>query len=250
MSGHSKWATIKRKKGKEDAKRGKLFGKLSRAIMVAARNGSNPDMNPALANAIEKAKSYSMPAENIERAIKKGAGELGAEKYEELTYEGFGPAGVAVMVDIMTDNRNRTAADIRHIFTKYGGNLGSSGSVAWMFDRKGTITISKSHPISEEELFSLAVEAGAEDMTSEDDQWQIITEPTELNYVKEIIEKHGIPIELAEISLIPKNPVRLSKEDAEKVLRFVDALEDNDDVQDVFSNFDIPPEVMEQIAGS
>ncbi|MCL6472629.1 MAG: YebC/PmpR family DNA-binding transcriptional regulator [Firmicutes bacterium] len=250
MSGHSKWATIKRKKGKEDAKRGKLFGKLSRAIMVAARNGSNPDMNPALANAIEKAKSYSMPAENIERAIKKGAGELGAEKYEELTYEGFGPAGVAVMVDIMTDNRNRTAADIRHIFTKYGGSLGSSGSVAWMFDRKGTITISKSHPIGEEELFSLAVEAGAEDMTSEDDQWQITTDPAELNFVKNVIEKHGIPIELAEISLIPKNPVRLSKEDAEKVLRFVDALEDNDDVQDVFSNFDIPPEVMEQIAGS
>ncbi|HEY3373762.1 MAG TPA: YebC/PmpR family DNA-binding transcriptional regulator [Candidatus Aquicultor sp.] len=248
MSGHSKWATIKHKKGKEDAKRGKLFGKLSRAIMVAARNGSNPDMNAALANAIEKAKSYSMPTDNIERAIKKGAGELGAAVYEELTYEGFGPVGVAILVDVMTDNRNRTAADVRHIFTKYGGNMGSSGSVAWMFDRKGIIAIDKSHPIEEDALFSLAIEAGAEDMTSEDDQWQITTDPTELNYVRNVIEKHGIGIALAEIALIPKNPVELTKEEAEKVLRFIDALEDNDDVQDVYSNFDIPAEILEALS--
>lgn len=250
MSGHSKWATIKHKKGKEDAKRGKLFGKLSRAIMVAARNGSNPDMNAALANAIAKAKSYSMPADNIERAIKKGAGELGGAAYEELTYEGFGPAGVAIMVDIMTDNRNRTASDVRHIFAKYGGNMGAAGSVAWMFDRKGIIAINKSHPIGEDELFALAVEAGAEDMTSEDDQWQITTEPTELNHVKTVIEKHGIPVALSEIALIPKNPVELNKDEAAKVLRLVDALEDNDDVQDVYSNFDIPATVMEELAGS
>lgn len=247
MSGHSKWATIKHKKGKEDAKRGKLFGKLSRLIMVAARNGSNPDMNAALANAIEKARSYSMPADNIERAIKKGAGELGADNYEELTYEGFGPAGVAIMVDVMTDNRNRTASDVRHIFTKYGGNLGATGSVAWMFDRKGIIAVDKSHPIGEDELFSLAVEAGAEDMTSEDDQWQITTEPTELNFIRNIIEKHGIPIALAEIALIPKNPVKLDKNEAERVLKFIDALEDNDDVQDVFSNFDIEAEILEEL---
>ncbi|NCO66284.1 MAG: YebC/PmpR family DNA-binding transcriptional regulator [Candidatus Aquicultor secundus] len=250
MSGHSKWATIKHKKGKEDAKRGKLFAKLSRAIMVAARNGSNPDMNAALANAIEKARSYSMPADNIDRAIKKGAGELGAVTYEELTYEGFGPAGVAIMVDVMTDNRNRTAADVRHIFTKYGGNLGASGSVGWMFDRKGIVAVDKSHPIGEDELFTLAVEAGAEDMTGEDDQWQITTDPTELNFVRNIIEKHGIPIALAEIAMVPKNPVKLDKEEAMKVLRFVDVLEDNDDVQDVYSNFDIPAEVLEELAGS
>lgn len=247
MSGHSKWATIKRKKGKEDAKRSKLFGKLSRIIMVAARNGSNPDMNAALASAIDKAKSYSMPADNIERAIKKGAGELGAADYEELTYEGFGPAGVAIMVDVMTDNRNRTAADIRHIFTKYGGNLGAAGSVSWMFDRKGIITIDKSHPIGEDELFALAIEAGAEDMISEDDQWQITTEPTELNFVKNIIEKHGIPISLAEIALIPKNPVKLDKEEAGRVLKLVDALEENDDVQDVYSNFDIAADILEEL---
>jgi len=247
MSGHSKWATIKHKKAKEDAKRGNLFGKLSRAIMVAARNGSNPDMNMALANAIEKAKSFSMPADNIERAIKKGAGELEGANYEEFTYEGFGPAGVAIMVDIMTDNRNRTAADVRHIFTKYGGNLGSAGSVAWMFDRKGIIAIDKSHPIGEEELFTFAVEAGAEDMTSEDDQWQITTEPTELNYVKEIIEKHGIPVAHAEIAMIPKTPVKLGRDDAAKVLRLIDALEENDDVQDVYSNFDIPAEILEEL---
>lgn len=250
MSGHSKWATIKHKKAKEDAKRGNLFGKLSRAIMVAARNGSNPDMNMALANAIEKAKSFSMPADNIERAIKKGAGELEGANYEEFTYEGFGPAGVAIMVDIMTDNRNRTAADVRHIFTKYGGNLGSAGSVAWMFDRKGIIAIDKSHPIGEEELFTFAVEAGAEDMTSEDDQWQITTEPTELNYVKEIIEKHGIPVAHAEIAMIPKTPVKLDRDDAAKVLRLIDALEENDDVQDVYSNFDIPAEVLEELTST
>jgi len=247
MSGHSKWATIKHKKSKEDAKRGKLFGKLSRAIMVAARNGSNPDMNAALANAIEKARSYSMPADNIERAIKKGAGELGGDSYEELTYEGFGPGGVAVMVDIMTDNRNRTAAEIRHIFTKYNGNLGAAGSVAWMFDRKGIIAVNKSHPISEEELLALAVEAGAEDMTSEDDLWQITSEPSELNFVKNVLEKHGIPIEHAEIALIPKTPVKLNKDEAVRVLKLVDALEDNDDVQDVYANFDIAPEVLEEL---
>jgi YebC/PmpR family DNA-binding regulatory protein len=248
MSGHSKWATIKHKKGKEDAKRGKLFGKLSRAIMVAARNGGSPDMNAALANAIEKAKSYSMPMDNIERAVKKGAGELAADAYEELTYEGFGPVGVAVMVEVMTDNRNRTAADIRHIFTKYGGNLGSSGSVAWMFDRKGIIVIPKSHPIDEDELFTVAIDAGAEDMSDEDDQWQITTDPTELHHIKNIIEKHGIAVEHSEISLIPKNVVELNKEEAGKVLRFIDVLEDNDDVQDVYANFDIPSEIMEELS--
>lgn len=248
MSGHSKWATIKHKKGREDAKRGKLFGKLSRAIMVAARNGSNPDMNATLANAIEKARSYSMPADNIDRAVKKGAGELEAVNYEELTYEGFGPAGVAIMVDVMTDNRNRTASDVRHVFTKYGGNMGASGSVGWMFDRKGVIAVDKSHPIGEDELFTFAVEAGAEDMTDEGDQWQITTEPTELNAVKKAIEQHGIPIALSEISMIPKTPVELTKDEAVKVLRFMDALDDNDDVQDAYGNFDIPAEVLEELA--
>ncbi|OFW32254.1 MAG: transcriptional regulator [Candidatus Aquicultor primus] len=248
MSGHSKWATIKHKKGREDAKRGKLFGKLSRAIMVAARNGSNPDMNATLANAIEKARSYSMPADNIDRAVKKGAGELEAVNYEELTYEGFGPAGVAIMVDVMTDNRNRTASDVRHVFTKYGGNMGASGSVGWMFDRKGVIAVDKSHPIGEDELFTFAVEAGAEDMTDEGDQWQITTDPTELNAVKKAFEQHGIPIALSEISMIPKTPVELTKDEAVKVLRFMDALDDNDDVQDAYGNFDIPAEVLEELA--
>ena len=248
MSGHSKWATIKHKKGREDAKRGKLFGKLSRAIMVAARNGSNPDMNATLANAIEKARSYSMPADNIDRAVKKGAGELEAVNYEELTYEGFGPAGVAIMVDVMTDNRNRTASDVRHVFTKYGGNMGASGSVGWMFDRKGVIAVDKSHPIGEDELFTFAVEAGAEDMTDEGDQWQITTDPTELNAVKKAFEQHEIPIALSEISMIPKTPVELTKDEAVKVLRFMDALDDNDDVQDAYGNFDIPAEVLEELA--
>lgn len=248
MSGHSKWATIKHKKGREDAKRGKLFGKLSRAIMVAARNGSNPDMNATLANAIEKAKSYSMPADNIDRAVKKGAGELEAVNYEELTYEGFGPAGVAIMVDVMTDNRNRTASDVRHVFTKYGGNMGASGSVGWMFDRKGVIAVDKSHPIGEEELFTFAVEAGAEDMTDDGDQWQITTEPTELNAVKKAIEQHAVPIAHSEIAMIPKTPVELTKDEAVKVLGFMDALDDNDDVQDAYGNFDIPAEVLEELA--
>jgi YebC/PmpR family DNA-binding regulatory protein len=248
VSGHSKWSSIKHKKGKEDAKRGKVFSKLARYITVAAREGGgDPQMNATLANAIEKAKDYNMPADNIERAIKRGTGEIEGVNYETIEYEGYGPDGVAVLVEVMTDNRNRAAAEMRRIFTKSNGKLGTSGSVAWMFDRKGIILVPSSAG-DEEEILGAALEAGAEDMSFEGDNYEIKTEPTELAQVRKEIEAQGITISSAELTRLPKNTQALAKDEAKRVLRFVEALEDCDDVQEVYSNFDIPDEIMEEVA--
>jgi YebC/PmpR family DNA-binding regulatory protein len=249
MSGHSKWSTIKHKKSAEDAKRGQMFSKLSRAIIVAAREGGgNPDMNVALANAIEKAKSYSMPKENIERAIKRGTGETGGESFERITYEGYGANGVAVMVEVMTDNRNRAAADVRRIFNRAGGSLGTNGSVSWMFERRGVIIVNRDSGADEDELLEIALEAGAEDMRSEDDHFEILTDVESFRGVVEGLEAKGIPFASAEVTMLPKNTVSLDKEAAKKVLKLIDALEENDDVQEVYSNFDIPDEILEELS--
>lgn len=249
MAGHSKWAQIKHKKAATDVKRGKIYSKLVRAITVAAREGGgNPDANPALANAIEKAKGFNMPSDTIERAIKKGTGELGGEAYEAVTYEGYGPAGVAFMVDCMTDNRNRTAADVRHVFTKRGGSVGTPGSVAWIFERKGHVIVDKSSAPSEDDLLAVAIEAGAEDMRDAGDQWEILVEPTDLMAVADAVKKAGIEVALAEITMLPKSTTALGIEDARKVLRLVEDLEGLDDVQEVYANFDIGDEVMEELA--
>lgn len=249
MSGHSKWSTIKHKKGAQDAKRGQLFSKLSRAIIVAAREGGgNPEMNIALANAIEKAKSYSMPKENIERAIKRGTGEGSADSFEKIVYEGYGANGVAIMVDVMTDNRNRAAADIRRIFSRTGGSLGTSGSVAWMFEKKGNIIVNKDTAIDEDLLLETALEAGAEDMVTEDDHWEIVTDAESFRGVLEALKEKGFEPASAEVTMLPKNTVKLDKEAAKKVLRLVDALEEYEDVQEVYANFDIPDEILEELS--
>ncbi len=249
MSGHSKWSSIKHKKGVQDAKRGQLFSKLSRAIIVAAREGGgNPDVNIALANAIEKAKSYSMPKENIERAIKRGTGEGSGENFEKIVYEGYGANGVAIMVDVMTDNRNRAAADIRRIFSRTGGSLGTSGSVAWMFEKKGNIIVNKDAGVDEDLLLETALEAGAEDMATEDDHWEIITDAESFRGVVEALKEKGFEPASAEVTMLPKNTVKLDKEAAKKVLRLVDALEEYEDVQEVYANFDIPDDILEELS--
>ncbi|MDY6795905.1 MAG: YebC/PmpR family DNA-binding transcriptional regulator [Actinomycetota bacterium] len=249
MSGHSKWSSIKHKKAAEDAKRGKIFSKMSRAIIVAAREGGgNPDMNIALANAIEKAKSFSMPKDNIERAIKRGAGEVSGDEFEKITYEGYGTNGVAVMVDVMTDNRNRAAADIRRIFGRTGGSLGTTGCVGWMFDKKGIIIVNKDASTEEDTLLESALESGAEDMNTEDDHWEIITDVESFRGVVESLQKAEIEMASAEVTMLPKDTVRLDKEGAKKLLRLVDALEEYEDVQEVYANFDIPDDILEEIA--
>lgn len=249
MSGHSKWAQIKHKKGKEDARRGQMFSKLSRAITVAARlGGGNPNTNAALEAAIQKARDYNMPADTIERAIKKGTGELAGAAYEQITYEGYGPNGVAIMVEVMTDNRNRAASEVRYIFTKYGGSLGTPGSVNWMFKRKGQILVNKD--IDEDTLMSIALEAGAEDINPEENHWEVVTAAEDLARVRKMLEEHNIPFTAAEIALLPQNTVKLEEVEARKVLRLVEALEDADDVQEVYANFDIAEEVLEEIAAS
>ena len=249
MSGHSKWHSIKHKKGAADAKRGQLFSKLSRAISVAAREGGgSPEMNIALANAIEKAKSYSMPKDNIERAIKRGTGEGSAETFEKIVYEGYGANGVAIMVDIMTDNRNRAAADIRRIFTRMGGNMGTAGSVAWMFEKKGNIIVNKGAGVDEDALMETALEAGAEDMTGGDDHWEIVTDVDSFRAVVEALDRAGIEVNSAEVTMLPQNTVELDKDSAKKVLRLVDALEENEDVQEVYGNFDIPDEILQELS--
>ncbi|MBC7246590.1 MAG: YebC/PmpR family DNA-binding transcriptional regulator [Actinobacteria bacterium] len=249
MSGHSKWSSIKHKKAAEDAKRGQMFSKLSRAIIVAAREGGgNPETNLALANAIEKARSYSMPKENIERAIKRGTGEGSADEFEKITYEGYGADGVAIMVDVMTDNRNRAASDIRRIFNRTGGSLGTTGCVAWMFEKKGNIIVNKESGADEDALLETALEAGAEDMVSEDDHWEIITDVESFRGVVEALQKAGVEVASAQVTMLPKNTVKLDKEAAKKVLRLVDALEDYEDVQEVYANFDIPDEILAELA--
>jgi YebC/PmpR family DNA-binding regulatory protein len=249
VSGHSKWATIKRKKGAADAKRGQLFSKLSRAIIVAAKEGGgDPESNATLAAAIQKARDNSMPKDNIERAIQRGAGGSDGEAYEAIMYEGYGPAGVAIICQILTDNRNRTAADVRHIFTKNGGSLGTPGSVAWQFDRKGVIMLD-SGAVDEDALMEAAMEAGAEDIAEDGSQWQITTDPMDFTAVRKALEDAGLPYVSAELTMLPKTTVAPEEKEARQLLRLMDLLEENDDVQDVYANFDISEEVLEAVAG-
>lgn len=250
MSGHSKWAGIKHKKALVDAKRGKMFGKLGRAITVAAREGGgDPVHNATLAQAIVKAKDANMPHDNIDRAIKKGSGAgSDAETYQHLTYEGYGPNGVAVYVTALTDNKNRTAADVRYAFDRVGGKLGTDGSVSWMFERKGVIFVDAAGR-DEEELMMTAIEAGADDVVSESGVFEIRCEVTDFMTVRANLEAAGIVYSSAELTMIPKNTVALDESDARKTFRLLDALEDNDDVQEVYANFDIPDDVMEALAG-
>ena len=251
MSGHSKWSSIKHKKGAADAKRGKLFSKLTRAIIVAAREGgADPSANLALQNAIEKARSYSMPKDNIDRAIAKGSGaDSDTSTFEAIMYEGYGPSGVAVIVEALTDNRNRTAGEVRHTFAKNDGNLGTSGAVAWLFERRGVVLVA-ADGVDEDELMLAAAEGGADDVTLDGSSFQILSAAESLAAVREAIEAAGFTIENAELTMLPKTTVEVADEsDAKKVLRLMDQLEDNDDVQDVFANFDIPEQVLEAVAG-
>jgi YebC/PmpR family DNA-binding regulatory protein len=250
MSGHSKWAGIKHKKALVDAKRGKAFGKLGRAITVAAREGGgDPVHNATLATAIIKAKDANMPNDNIDRAIKKGTGAgSDAETFLHLTYEGYGPAGVAVYLTALTDNKNRTAADVRYIFDRSGGKLGTDGSVSWMFERKGVIFVDAAGH-DEEEMMMAAIEAGAEDVVADGDMFEIRCDQADFMTVRANLEAAGIKYSSAEITMIPKNTVALDESEARKTLRLLDALEDNDDVQEVYANFDIPDAVMEALAG-
>jgi YebC/PmpR family DNA-binding regulatory protein len=249
LSGHSKWSSIKHKKGAADAKRGKLFSKLARGIIVAAKEGGgDPANNMALANAIEKAKSYSMPKDNIERAIAKGSGEgADATTYETIVYEGYGPEGVAVIVEALTDNKNRTASGVRHTFDKFGGNLGTTGAVAWQFERRGVIIVS-AEGADEDELFLVAADGGAEDIEQDGEVFQVTSAPESLSAVRVAIEAAGFTLESAELSMVPKTTVEVAAEGPAKTLmRLIDALEENDDVQEVHANFDIPDEVLEAV---
>ena len=249
MSGHSKWSSIKHKKGAADAKRGQLFSKLSRAIIIAAREGGpDPAANATLAAAIQKARDNSMPKDNIERAVARGAGAGGdADTYETVTYEGYGPSGVAVLVEAVTDNRNRTAADVRHIFGKNDGNLGGSGAVAWLFERKGVILVPDT--ADEEEVMLAAADAGADDVQLEGSSYQVTTTPDDLAAVREALTGAGIEVESAELTMLPRTTVDVEDEAAaRKLLRLMDALEENDDVQDVYANFDIPEGILEAVA--
>ena len=251
MSGHSKWSSIKHKKGAADAKRGQLFSKLSRAIIVAAKEGGgDPANNMSLQNAIEKAKSYSMPKDNIDRAIAKGSGaDADAEAFETIVYEGYGPEGVAVIVEALTDNRNRTAADVRHLFAKHGGNLGTAGAVAWQFDRRGVVVV-PSEGVDEEELLLVAADGGAEDIEQDGTVFQVTSAPEALAAVRQAIQGAGFSVDSAELMLVPKTTVEIGDEQkARQVMRLIDALEENDDVQDVYANFDIPEQVLEAVAG-
>ena len=250
MSGHSKWSTIKHKKGAADAKRGKLFSKLSRAIMVAAKEGgSDPATNLALQNAVEKARSYSMPKDNIERAIAKGAGE-GADgaSFETVVYEGYGPEGVAVIVEALTDNRNRTASEVRHMFSKHGGNLGATGAVAWQFERRGVVLVT-GDSVDEDELVLAAADAGADDVERDGSTFVVSSSPDELSTVREALEAAGFRLESVGLAMVPKTTVAIGDEStAKQVVRLVEGLEEFDDVQDVYANFDIPETVLEAVA--
>lgn len=244
MSGHNKWSTIKHKKGAADAKRGKMFSKLIKEITIAARmGGGDPEGNPRLRTAINTARNANMPKDNIERAVKRGTGEIEGVNYEEITYEGYGPGGVAVLVEALTDNKNRTVAEVRHIFDKYSGNLGESGCVAWMFDKKGMLVI-PTQGLDEDEVMELALEAGALDVKAEGDTYEITTEPADFETVRKAIETRGWKTELAEITMIPQNTVKLEGKKAEQMLKMMDALDDNEDLQRVFANFDISEEDM------
>jgi YebC/PmpR family DNA-binding regulatory protein len=248
MSGHSKWATIKRKKGATDAARGRLFTRLIKEITIAARDGGgNPDGNPRLRLAIQNAKASNMPADNIKRAIQKGTGELPGVAYEEVTYEGYGPAGVAILVEVVTDNNNRTVSEMRHVFSRNHGNLSQAGSVSWMFQKKGTIVVlpaAQRPPVSEDDLLNIILDAGADDMQTDDDSYTITTTPHAFETVKKALEDKGIHIESASIQMVPQNTVKVEGKEAEQILRLMEALEEHDDVQNVYANFDIDEKVM------
>ena len=247
MSGHSKWASIKHKKGIEDAKRGKIFTRLIREITISAREGGgSPEGNPRLRTAIQAAKSQNMPQANIERAIKKGIGELPGVSYEEISLEGYGPAGVAIIVEILTDNRQRSVAEVRHIFNKFNGNLAENGAVSWMFDRKGLIVVNPGGK-GEEEVMDIAIEAGAEDMNAEGDDFEITCAVHDLDVERQHLEKAGLQVERAELTMIPQMTVKVEGHDVQTVLKLIDALEDSDDIQKVYSDFDISVEEMEQV---
>jgi YebC/PmpR family DNA-binding regulatory protein len=244
MSGHSKWSTIKRKKGAADAKRGRVFTRLIKELTVAARaGGGDPEANPRLRTAVANARAENMPADNIEKAIQRGTGELPGVNYEEVTYEGYGPGGVAVIINVLTDNKNRTVADLRHIFSKNGGNLGAANSVAWMFERKGQITIDASR-VDEEELLLEAAEAGAEDVLREEDELKVITSFGDFQPVQQRLQARGIPFKEAEVVMLPRSSVAVEEKEAERLLKLLDALEDQDDVQSIASNFDIDERVL------
>ncbi len=250
MSGHSKWATTKHKKMAQDAKRGKLFTKAIREITVAARvGGGDPQANPRLRTAIQKAREVNMPQENIKKAIQRGTGELPGVTYEEATYEGYGPGGVAMLIEILSDNRNRTVSEIRNILTKNGGSMAEAGAVSWMFEKKGYIAIRRT-AADEDQLMGLILEAGAEDLSTTDpERFEVITRPGDFEKVRQALQEAKIEIESAEVSMIPKTYVPLDGKEAEHLLRLMDLLEDQDDVQKVYANFDIPNEVIERVAG-
>lgn len=246
MSGHNKWSTIKHKKGAADAKRGKLFSKLIKEITVAARQGGgDPEGNPRLRTAVQSARAANMPKDNIDKAIKRGTGEIAGVSYEEVTYEGYGPGGVAVLLETLTDNKNRTVAEVRKIFDKYGGSLGESGCVAWLFDKKGVLEIS-GQGLDEDEVMEVALESGAQDVKLDGDLYEIVSEPGDFEAVKSAVEEKGWPVQMANISMIPQNTVKLEGKKAEQMLKMMDALDDNDDVQNIHANFDISEQEMMQ----
>jgi YebC/PmpR family DNA-binding regulatory protein len=247
MSGHSKWATIKHKKAALDAKRGKAFTRLIKEIMIAARSGGDPDMNPRLRTAVTAAKNVSMPADNIKRAIMRGTGELEGGQIDEILYEGYGPGGAAVLVNVATDNRNRTVSEIRHIFSKYGGNLGEQGSVAWMFERKSQIIVD-AEKAGEDQLMAIALDAGADDIRDQGGAWEIVAPPEDHEAVMQALEKAAIPTESSEIAMIPKNTIKLEGKSAQAMLKLYDALEEHDDVQSVYGNYEIDPAEVEALA--
>jgi YebC/PmpR family DNA-binding regulatory protein len=250
MSGHSRWSQIKRKKGKADVQRGKLFSKILREITVAAKNGGGDSKaNMRLKAAVESAKEANMPAENIKRAIQKGTGELPGESYEEVTYEGYATAGVAILIHVLTDNRNRTAPELRHTFEKFGGNMGSSGAVAWMFERKGIIQVD-AEKISEDDLLEKALEAGATDARRVEKAFEITTAPAQMDEVRDGLARAGVPITEAQVMWVPQSTVRVEGKDAASVIKLIEALEELDDVQSVYANYDIPDEVLEAISAA
>ena len=248
MSGHSKWSGIKHKKAVVDQRRGKMFSKLLRAIEVAAREGGgNVEGNATLASAVQKARDFSVPMDNIERAVKRGAGGDEGTRYEPAVYEGYAPGGVAVLVEALTDNRNRTGQEVRHTFTRLGGNLGDPGSVTWQFDRKGVILVDRETAPDEDRLMEIVLDAGAEDLSEEGDQWQITTDPGSLPRVRAALEEAGVPIASADLSMIPQSTVPVDGSQARQVLSLIDALDELDDVQAVHANFDIPDEVLAEV---
>jgi YebC/PmpR family DNA-binding regulatory protein len=248
MSGHSKWATIKHKKGALDAKRGKIFTRLIKEISIAAKSGGDPDTNPRLRTAIAAAKAENMPADNIKRAIQRGTGELPGATYEEFTLEGYGPGGVAVLLDINTDNRNRTVSEIRHVFGKNGGNMAEAGAVSWMFHKKGDIVVPKA-AAKEDDLMAVVLDSGAEDLRDDGDNWEVLTDPSAYEPVLEAVKKAGVTPASSSVAMIPQNYIKLEGQQATQMIRLIEALEEHDDVQNVHSNFDVDQKLLEEVAG-